>query len=263
MEFMVTMRHFRKDITISVNLTNFIDETPGNDKLVELLGYYKIDAVRLNGSSLNLRASCMFLLQPPKVLHCLNGFINFQKADQIIAAEDLKICNSRVYCAFSNDRLFTNVKRAVLQNCLFKESLFKHFSHNLKELVISKRILDGQSLHTDILNKLITDGFYLTKLRLLSISCMVAEESLLVLLNKMPFPELEVLKIDNKYLRTTAARLRAHCKLPKLKKLNLRKCAVKLDAETLKICQSKLTESQLLESRAAAAALHNKRSDKF
>ena len=58
---------------------------------------------------------------------------------------------------------------------------------------------------------------------------MVAEESLLVLLSKLPFPDLEVVKIDNQFMRTTSARLRAHCHLPHLKKLNLKKCAVKLD----------------------------------
>ena len=62
MEFMVTMRHFRKDIRFIVKLFNFNDEHTGNDKLVELLGYYRIDEVRLNGCSLNLRASCMFLM---------------------------------------------------------------------------------------------------------------------------------------------------------------------------------------------------------
>ena len=89
---------------------------------------------------------------------------------------------------------------------------------------------------------------------------MVSEESLLVMLRKMPFPDLEVIKIDNRYLRTTVARLKSHCRLPKLKKLNLKKCAVKLDAETLKVCQNKLTESQMLESKAA---LHAKRSLKM
>ena len=49
----------------------------------------------------------------------------------------------------------------------------------------------------DILSKLIQDGFQLTKLKLLSISCMVSEEALLVLIGKTPFPELEVIKIDN------------------------------------------------------------------
>lgn len=81
MEFMVTMRHFRKDISLIVKLFNFNDELAGNDKLVELLGYYKVDELRLNGSSLNLRASCMFLMQTPRVLHCLNGFMNFSKSD--------------------------------------------------------------------------------------------------------------------------------------------------------------------------------------
>ena len=105
--------------------------------------------------------------------------------------------NSRIYCAVSNERLFINVKRAFLSNCLFKESLFKHFSHNLTELVLNRRVIDTQSTHMDMLNKLIQDGYRLTKLKLLSISCMVAEESLLVLLRKMPFPDLEVIKIDN------------------------------------------------------------------
>ena len=197
MEFMVTMKHFRKDLTLFVNLHNFTDENPGNDKLVELLGYYQIEELRLNGCSLNLRASTMFLLQPPKVLHCLNGFINFQKAQQVINAVDLKIINSRVYCMHSNDRLFSHVKRAVLQNCLIKDSVFKMFSSKLTELILCKKVYDGQSAHTDMLHKLIQDGYQLSKLKLLSVTCMVAEESLLVLLRKMPFPELEVLKIDN------------------------------------------------------------------
>ena len=62
MEFLVTMKHFRKDIRLTLKLMNFIDERPGNDKLVELLGYYAIDEVRLNGCSLNLRASTMFIM---------------------------------------------------------------------------------------------------------------------------------------------------------------------------------------------------------
>ena len=77
MEFIVTMRHFRKDIKLRVDLFNFNDEHPGNDKVVELLGYYAIEEVRLNGCALNLRASCMFLMQPPKLLYCFNGFMNF------------------------------------------------------------------------------------------------------------------------------------------------------------------------------------------
>ena len=81
MEFIMSMRHFRKDLKLIVKLFNFCDEDPGNDKFVELLGYYPIEEVRLNGCSLNLRASCMYLMQPPKVLHCLNGFMNFQKVD--------------------------------------------------------------------------------------------------------------------------------------------------------------------------------------
>ena len=58
---------------------------------------------------------------------------------------------------------------------------------------------------------------------------MVAEESLLALHSKMPFPDLEVVKIDNQFMRKTSARLRAHYHLPHLKNLNLKKCAVKLD----------------------------------
>ena len=77
MEFVMSMRHFRKDVRLVVKLFNFSDEDPGNDKFVELLSYYPIEEVRLNGCSLNLRASCMFLMQPPKILHCLNGFMNF------------------------------------------------------------------------------------------------------------------------------------------------------------------------------------------
>ena len=75
------MRHFRKDIRIAVKLFNFSDEHTGNDKLVELLGHYKVESLILNSCSLNLRASCLFLLQPPRVLHCLNGFINFQRSN--------------------------------------------------------------------------------------------------------------------------------------------------------------------------------------
>ena len=156
----------------------------------------------------------------------------------MINAVDLKIINSRVYCMHSNDRLFSHVKRAVLQNCLIKDSVFKMFSSKLTELILCKKVYDGQSAHTDMLHKLIQDGYQLSKLKLLSVTCMVAEESLLVLLRKMPFPELEVLKIDNQYLRTTTARLRAHCRLPKLKKLNLKKCAVKLDEQALKLCNT-------------------------
>ena len=89
------------------------------------------------------------------------------------------------------------MKRARLSNCMFKDSLFKHFSRNLTELVIAKKVIDVQSHHMDILSKLIQDGFQLTKLKLLSISCMVSEEALLVLIGKTPFPELEVIKIDN------------------------------------------------------------------
>ena len=102
----------------------------------------------------------------------------------------------------------------------------------------------------------------MTKLKLLSISCMVAEESLLVLINKMPFPELEVIKIDNQYMRTTTARLRAHCRLPHLKKLNLKRCAVKLDAEALKICRSHPSETQILEQKSAIALLKARRAEK-
>lgn len=42
MEFITTIRHFRKDIKMRVTLFNFVDEHPGNDKVVELLGYYEI-----------------------------------------------------------------------------------------------------------------------------------------------------------------------------------------------------------------------------
>lgn len=142
------------------------------------------------------------------------------------------------------------MRRAFFSSCLFKESLFKHFSNKLTELVIYKKILDGQSTHTDMLNKLIQDGYQLSNLKLLSITCMVAEESLLVLLGKKPFPKLEVVKIDNPFLRTTTARLRAHCKLPHLKKLNIKKCAVKLDQQAVKICRGTLSEAQNLEQQA-------------
>ena len=108
MQFICTMRHFRKDIRISLKLIDFSDEKPGNEKLIELLGHYRLDSLVMRGCFLNLRASCMFLLQPPKTLHCHSGFINFQKVNQVIAAEDLRITNTRVYCNYSNDRLFQN-----------------------------------------------------------------------------------------------------------------------------------------------------------
>ena len=70
----------------------------------------------------------MFIMQPPKTLICFNGFMNFQRSNQIIEAEKLKIVNSRIYISVNNDRLFSNVKRAYLSNSLLKDSVFKLFS---------------------------------------------------------------------------------------------------------------------------------------
>ena len=63
--------------------------------------------------------------------------------------------------------------------------------------MISKKILDGQAKHADMLAKLIMDGKNLKNLRLLSLSTHVSEEALLVMLKKMPFPNLEVVKIQS------------------------------------------------------------------
>ena len=44
-EVLTTMKHFRKDVTISLRLYNFNDEQAMNEKFVELMGYYKLDEV--------------------------------------------------------------------------------------------------------------------------------------------------------------------------------------------------------------------------
>ena len=67
----------------------------------------------------------------------------FSKAHQAINAQEIKIVNSRVYCSISNERLIVNFRRATFSNSLFKNTLFKHFSHNLTELVLAKRVMDG------------------------------------------------------------------------------------------------------------------------
>ena len=87
-----------------------------------------------------------------------------------------------------------------------------------------------------MLAKLIMDGKNLKHLRLLSLSTHVSEEALLVMLKKMPFPNLEVVKIQSQFLHTNTVKLRIQCQLPKLKKLNLKGCSVKLDQTSLRMC---------------------------
>jgi len=52
------------------------------------------------------------------------------------------------------------------------------------------------------------------------------------LIGACPFPELEVIKISHPYMRTSSQRLRLKLRLQKLKKLNLKGCAVQLDETT-------------------------------
>jgi hypothetical protein len=202
--FAATMKHFRSDITLHIHLINLKDEHPLAEKMINLLGYYKIESVKLDTCYISLCASCMFLLQPPSILVANNSYINFCKTDQVINARKLKLVNTRVHCKVNNPELFRNVKRAVLNNILIKEMVFTMFSHNLEELVIQNRILESQTNRLDILRKIIKEGYQLQQLRLLSVSSVCSEESLLILIAACPFPKLEVLKVCHPYLRTTA-----------------------------------------------------------
>ena len=101
------------------------------------------------------------------------------------------------------------------------------FSTNLRELIIKKNVLYTQCNRTDILEKIIKDGYHLRKLKLLSIEGIVPEETLMILLHHCPFPELEVISIRNKLLQTSMIRLRYKCRLRHLKKLSLKGCNLK------------------------------------
>jgi len=107
------------------------------------------------------------------------------------------------------------------------------FSPKIEQLVISRNILQGQSQRVDILKRLIVDGFNFKNLKLLSLSTVVSEQSMFILLDKCPFPALEVVKLNNKFLRTSVRRVKAHCKLARLKKLNLKGCVIKLESDPL------------------------------
>jgi len=214
--FVPIMKHFRSDVMLFVHLYNLKDENPMAEKFINVLGYYKIDTVKLDSCYISLRASCMFLLQPPRVLHAMNSYINFCRTDQIINCENLKLVNTRVHCKVNNHEIFKNVRRAFLNNILIKDIAFTLFSHKLEELILHNRVIARQTQRIDILRKLIAEGYQLQRLKLLSINGCVSEESLMILINARPFPDLEVLRICHPYLRTTAQRLRLRLKLHRL-----------------------------------------------
>ena len=136
LSFVAIMKHFRTDITLNLHFYSLKDEDQLAEKFVNVLGYFKLDTVKLDTCFISLRASCMFLLQPPRVLHAINSYINFCKTDQIINAERLKLVNTRVHCKVNNPEIFKNVKRAYLSNILIKDIAFTLFSHRLEELVL-------------------------------------------------------------------------------------------------------------------------------
>lgn len=61
------------------------------------------------------------------------------------------------------------------------------------------------------------------------------EESLLALISSHIFPNLEVIRIKNEYLRLSSSKIRAKTKLMHLKKLDLSGCIVKVDGGVSKL----------------------------
>ena len=60
--FVAIMKHFRSDVLLNLKLYNLKDENAMAEKFVNVLGYYKIDHVKLDTCFISLRASCMFIL---------------------------------------------------------------------------------------------------------------------------------------------------------------------------------------------------------
>lgn len=122
------LQHFRPNITLNIELTNFNDEDVNAEKFMELVGFYNIREVMLSKCSCNLKATSLYLLGPPKVLRASNSFMKFVRIDQVLNAELLRLENCRLNIKLNSDRLFANVKRAYFNNCYVKDCLFFLFS---------------------------------------------------------------------------------------------------------------------------------------
>jgi hypothetical protein len=59
------MHHFSPNVTLHLHFVKFHDENKEAEKIIEMLGYYKIEKVVLDQSQFKLRASAMYVLQPP------------------------------------------------------------------------------------------------------------------------------------------------------------------------------------------------------
>jgi len=62
LSFVAIMKHFRSDATLNLIFYSLKDEDQLAEKFINVLGYYKLDTVKLDTCFISLRASCMFLL---------------------------------------------------------------------------------------------------------------------------------------------------------------------------------------------------------
>jgi hypothetical protein len=80
-KFIHIMKTFSQKVKLTMKFVHYHDESTDSEKMVELLGYYDVVEVSLDHCIFKLRASAMFVLQPPLVLKIFNSSVTFPKYD--------------------------------------------------------------------------------------------------------------------------------------------------------------------------------------
>ncbi|TNV84273.1 hypothetical protein FGO68_gene17556 [Halteria grandinella] len=236
------LKLFRPSIVLNIELENFTDEDVGAEKFMELLGYYQINEVNLSKASINLKSSANYLIGPAKIIRANNSLIKFQRLDQVLSVEQLRLENCKIHINHNVELLFANVKRCYISNTTIKDTWPQLFSSNLKELVVKKSVCQQANVtRLDVIKKLIQEGGkFRHDLRLLSIHSYTTEDAVMALLSHNHlFPNLEVLRVRYDQLRLSTSKIRVKLRLPHLIKLDLRGCLVKIDDPGTQMIQSR------------------------
>lgn len=151
-----TLKKFKPTIILNIEMENFVDEEVSSEKFMELLGYYSINEIILNKCSFSLKSSASYLIGPAKTIRATNSMVRFNRPEQILACEHLKLESTKLYIANGVECLFANVRRAFMSNVFIKDNWPQMFSSNLKELILKRTVAQTTTFHRlDYVKKMI------------------------------------------------------------------------------------------------------------
>ena len=116
------LKRFKPTIILNLEVENFVDEEVSSEKFMELLGYYSINEINLSKCNFSLKSSASYLIGPAKVIRATNTQMRFNRPEQILACEHLKLESCKLYVANGVDCLFANVRRCYMSNIFIKDN---------------------------------------------------------------------------------------------------------------------------------------------